>query len=697
MSTHLQDNEPEITASSGMKVALIGPNEAHRKIVAKALAGSEARSVREFVDYPANLSDLPKMLDQPFDVIMIDVDSDESYALKLVETVAGITSAVVMVYSRRNDPDLLMSCMRAGARDFLPLPEDPLAQQQSASGPQLVQPETRPEPRPAPPAAPPAIAQPEARPIPSASHSFSAPPVEPPAYVPPIDRGVPEPRIDEFPVRGFVEAGQGHSLQQDIDEWDEAHLRAPEPTVARIPVPPPPFSAAPEPVTFKPEPVAFRTPEPIRAPEPVKTPEPEEKFPIEAFLKTPEPSVEPFRKAPETPIESFRRAPETPVREVVETRRFESQPQPPQATEQPKDSAAASTSFDEWDSAFLRTPQTSANNGITASPRATVTSIPRPQPVPAPKAVPEPPAPRQNSTADLFVASTETDTTAGPPDTSVLSASRPKIDRTNIPMFQYEVPEEEKKPDRKWILWVSLAAGLAAVACALIFVFANPFHHNSVQPASQAQPVAQQPQAPSAWQPVASENQPASTPASAKPSAATPIAGAQVTVAAPAPAPVNAVSSGMMDAQLAAPSRIAGNVKADSQVEEGAPAGFTAASLDNGGANVSGAVFGGENKVTILPGVHAISSGVAEGMLIRKVDPIYPKFARDSRVSGTVVLKATITKTGSISGLEVVSGPRILSEAAVNAVRFWRYRPYLLNGEPVDVQTTINVVFKLDN
>ena len=63
MSPPIQDQEPQLKASGGMKVALIGPNEMHRKIVAKALAGSEARLVREFVDYPASMSDLPQILE----------------------------------------------------------------------------------------------------------------------------------------------------------------------------------------------------------------------------------------------------------------------------------------------------------------------------------------------------------------------------------------------------------------------------------------------------------------------------------------------------------------------------------------------------------------------------------------------------------------------------------------------------------
>ncbi len=91
-----------------------------------------------------------------------------------------------------------------------------------------------------------------------------------------------------------------------------------------------------------------------------------------------------------------------------------------------------------------------------------------------------------------------------------------------------------------------------------------------------------------------------------------------------------------------------------------------------------------------------ISSGVMEGMLINKVLPAYPVPARAMRVAGRVELQATISRDGTIEHLRVVDGPVLLQAAALEAVRQWRYRPYLLNGEPVEVETTINVDFKLD-
>lgn len=90
-----------------------------------------------------------------------------------------------------------------------------------------------------------------------------------------------------------------------------------------------------------------------------------------------------------------------------------------------------------------------------------------------------------------------------------------------------------------------------------------------------------------------------------------------------------------------------------------------------------------------------ISKGVAEGMVIRKTIPVYPAIARAARVSGTVVLQATIGKNGTIENLRVVSGQPMLQGAALDAVRSWVYRPYLLNGEPVSVETTVEVIFTL--
>jgi protein TonB len=88
-------------------------------------------------------------------------------------------------------------------------------------------------------------------------------------------------------------------------------------------------------------------------------------------------------------------------------------------------------------------------------------------------------------------------------------------------------------------------------------------------------------------------------------------------------------------------------------------------------------------------------SRVMEGNLVHRVQHEYPALARMARVQGAVVLHAVISKQGTIEGLEVISGPPALVGAAVDAVRQWRYRPYYLNDEPVEVDTQVTVNFVL--
>jgi periplasmic protein TonB len=105
------------------------------------------------------------------------------------------------------------------------------------------------------------------------------------------------------------------------------------------------------------------------------------------------------------------------------------------------------------------------------------------------------------------------------------------------------------------------------------------------------------------------------------------------------------------------------------------------------------------DKAPALPKLTAskirVSSGVAQGLLIRQVNPQYPQLARQARVEGRVILQATIGKDGSVQNLHLISGHPMLVQAAMDAVSQWRYKPYYLNGDPVEVDTTINVNFTL--
>jgi protein TonB len=91
-----------------------------------------------------------------------------------------------------------------------------------------------------------------------------------------------------------------------------------------------------------------------------------------------------------------------------------------------------------------------------------------------------------------------------------------------------------------------------------------------------------------------------------------------------------------------------------------------------------------------------VSGGVIAGNLVYGPTPLYPAIAKAAHVSGTVVLHATISKTGTIQDLNVVSGSPMLANAALEAVRQYRYKPYLLGTDPVEVDTTINVIFNLN-
>jgi len=92
-----------------------------------------------------------------------------------------------------------------------------------------------------------------------------------------------------------------------------------------------------------------------------------------------------------------------------------------------------------------------------------------------------------------------------------------------------------------------------------------------------------------------------------------------------------------------------------------------------------------------------ISGGVTKGLLIHRVEPTYPVLARSARVQGDVVLNAVIDANGQIQNLQLVSGHPMLVPAAIAAVKQWRYKPYLLNGQPVEVETTITVIFTLSS
>jgi protein TonB len=122
------------------------------------------------------------------------------------------------------------------------------------------------------------------------------------------------------------------------------------------------------------------------------------------------------------------------------------------------------------------------------------------------------------------------------------------------------------------------------------------------------------------------------------------------------------------------------------------------AELGEDGPGVNQSIFQQHTQPTVVhppSGPVRVTSTIAEGLLLQKVMPVYPAIAKVTRREGTVVLQATISTRGTIENLRVVSGEPMLQQAALDAVKNWRYRPYLLNGQPLEVETTIKVIFRL--
>jgi protein TonB len=174
---------------------------------------------------------------------------------------------------------------------------------------------------------------------------------------------------------------------------------------------------------------------------------------------------------------------------------------------------------------------------------------------------------------------------------------------------------------------------------------------------------------------------------------------------AAAPVIVKKIQSELDNGQLRTPTAIPKKVqmtKEDEPPPSAGPAGVVGGVPGGVPGGAMGGVLGSvmSSVPTAVPKVATptrvrVSQGVSQGLLVHKVTPQYPPLAKQARIQGVVVLQALIGKDGSITGLHVVSGHPMLTNAALEAVKEWKYKPYYLNGEPVEVETTINVNFSL--
>ena len=191
------------------------------------------------------------------------------------------------------------------------------------------------------------------------------------------------------------------------------------------------------------------------------------------------------------------------------------------------------------------------------------------------------------------------------------------------------------------------------------------------------------------------------------------VASTPISLGRPSPAPMRMTESARTTGvqivpqigRLMTPSRVAHGIPVDDPVPEGPIGGGGNEFSDHGPAvgDPLGALLprGGTQPVmpvrAAAPARQFRPSNLLQGSLIHRVDPIYPPLARSARIQGGVVLEAVIGKDGAMENLRLVSGHPLLSQAAIQAVSQWRYRPYILNGEAIEVETQITVNFVLGN
>jgi protein TonB len=173
----------------------------------------------------------------------------------------------------------------------------------------------------------------------------------------------------------------------------------------------------------------------------------------------------------------------------------------------------------------------------------------------------------------------------------------------------------------------------------------------------------------------------------------------------PAAAPIVKVvrpTTEIDNGQLKAPTKIPKKIAMITESEAPPSNGIMGGVVGGVGGGVVGGVLGSivQSAPTAVPKAATpqrvkVSQGVTSGLLVRKVQPTYPPLAKQARISGAVVLQAVIGKDGTIQNLRAVSGHPMLIQSAIDAVRQWKYKPYFLNGEPVEVDTQVTVNFTL--
>jgi len=285
------------------------------------------------------------------------------------------------------------------------------------------------------------------------------------------------------------------------------------------------------------------------------------------------------------------------------------------------------------------------------------------------------------------------------------------VSTTGAPSFAVALDEDDCRAGgvRKILMVAVAVLALAALGYLGYGALGKSSKTPARQPVSSPQPQDSRQPAP-ALAPMSSPEAAPSTSTPGRASSATPTLAPKTATAAPQNKPSAGASNPQViriDANVAAnsepgtkkdsaPLRVKSGNKTPAQAEESAPSlpsPLTVASADD--SNLKGLISSASSSLP-KPSLATIriSQGVSQGLLIKRVQPIYPPAALKVHAQGAVQIEATINKEGNVINTKVLRGDAVLARAALDAVRQWRYKPYYLDGEPVEIQTQITVNFK---
>lgn len=696
VATEVLEKPGDFVFAKLLSIVLIGPDELRRKDVAGVLAEYPGIQVREFSSYPTDVRTVSRLLARQFDIVAVDLDSDSKAALDLVESFRGETTVTVIVYTEEADPESMSRCMRAGAREHLVLPVRESALDKVLARARIgLSSEAQPATKPAQ-LAP--MSEPERQVI--AIPLTSVEP-EPQAVATSAIPNADVLREKMLPVYARVQREDEILRPVTRTASDAQPAPKPEPQVIATPrmdlKPEPQIIAAPRQAIASPETDVLRDkPSPVSAPAHID----EDLRPVSGSVPVPrdnsavqdrqQAAASPERVTARVTARAFDDVSPSPRRTagvVVEEMRYV-----PEAT------PLAPVKEDSLEK--LRAVAAAYNAGqATASQRIT-----------APRAITEVSAAPVISNGAVKPRDIVEPVKKIPVITTIKTDDGPGVLSFHSDLDELGDEDDEDANRKKWV-----RVGVVGFVILVLLLFIgprllNPPKHTLAAQSGQVRPVAEVLDAGTkAAKPSPStfdEGHPSSTAHTYQTSIAQPATSVEEAIlpktdsrtAAGAKSGSSQVDSTLMNGQLTSAPRIPQDVKTPRKEE--APPSTEFAAANNGemgsGTGAAGSVFSGQTRPSIRfvpPPPVVIPVEVAEKLLIYKKLPTYPPHAWNNYISGKVVVDAVVSETGTVESLKIVSGPKQFQQAALDAVKTWRYKPYVVNDRPAKIQTTATLIF----